>query len=205
MTSENQLQANRRNSTKSTGPKTRAGKAQSRLNSCKHGLTAKLLITAGENGADFDQLRAELLEEFHAKSALRIELVDRLAGILWRLRRVPFFEAAILAASNAEISEKEGGYWNYEVSEESDDEADEKNQDEEPDWEASVQLGKALIEDARWNDALGKLARHETTLMNAFTKTLQMLLLLETGRSDQNRDETNDLVIEAAAPPPRGH
>ena len=108
MTSQKQLQANRRNSTKSTGPKTRAGKAQSRLNSRKHGLTAKLLITAGENGADFDQLRAELLEEFHAKSALRIELVDRLAGILWRLRRVPFFEAAILAARNAEISEQEG-------------------------------------------------------------------------------------------------
>jgi hypothetical protein len=131
--------------------------------------------------------------------------VDRLAGILWRLRRVPFFEAAILAARNAEISEQEGGYWNYGVSEESDDEADEKTQDEQPDWAASVQLGKALIEDARWNDALGKLARHETTLMNAFTKTLQMLLLLETGRSDQSRDETKDLVIEAAAPPPKGH
>jgi hypothetical protein len=39
-------------------------------------------------------------------------------------------------------------------------------------------------EDARSNDALGKLTRHETTLMNAFTKTLQTLLLLQEKRGD---------------------
>ena len=32
---------------------------------------------------------------------------------------------------------------------------------------------------------LGKLARHEATLMNAFTKTLQMLLLLQGNRNDR--------------------
>jgi hypothetical protein len=57
MTSDKQLKANRHNSTKSTGPRSQAGKARSRLNSRRHGLTAKTLIIVGENAEDFDQLR----------------------------------------------------------------------------------------------------------------------------------------------------
>ncbi len=47
-------------------------------------------------------------------------------------------------------------------------------------------------------DALGKLARHETTLMNAFTKTLQMLLLLQENRAES---EVEDVIIEVIPPP----
>jgi len=54
-----------------------------------------MLIIVGENADDFDELRAELLEQHDPQSALEFELVERPAGILWRLRRVPFFEAAI--------------------------------------------------------------------------------------------------------------
>ena len=44
MTSSKQIQANRANAKKSTGPKTEAGKARSRRNAWKHGLTAETLI-----------------------------------------------------------------------------------------------------------------------------------------------------------------
>ena len=44
-------------------------------------------------------------------------------------------------------------------------------------------------------DGLGKLARHETTLMNAFTKTLQMLLLLQENRG------TKPVILEAVSLP----
>ena len=70
---------------------------------------------------------------------------------------------------------------------------------EESDWKASVLLGKALIDDARYSDALGKLARHEATLMNAFTKTLQMLLLLQEDRAKRKGEPA---VLEAVALPP---
>ena len=43
----------------------------------------------------------------------------------------------------------------------------------ETDW--SIRLGQALIKDASFSDALGKLARHEATLLNALTKTLWLL------------------------------
>ena len=35
------------------------------------------------------------------------ELVERLSGLLWRLRRVPYFEAAIMNARQVEVDERE--------------------------------------------------------------------------------------------------
>ena len=56
--------------------------------------------------------------------------------------------------------------------EDADDEGEETS-----DLEHSEFIGQCLIADSRHGDGLGKLARHETALMHAFTKTLQMLLL----------------------------
>jgi hypothetical protein len=186
MPSNKQLAANRANAERSTGPKTEGGKARSRANAWKHGLTAKTLIIVGENANDFDLLRTELMDEHDPQSASECELVERLAGILWRLRRVPFFEAAILDARHASVwvSPREC-------------EQQEENEDEE-DWKASVHFGKAFIDDARYGDALGKLGRHETTLMNAFTKTLQILLLLQENRENRKGDS---VMLEAVSLP----
>ena len=196
MASEKQLQANRANAKNSTGPKSLAGKARSRLNSRKHGLTAKMLIIAGENADDFDQLRAELLEEHEPQSVLESELVERLAGIFWRLRRVPFFEAAIIDARQAQVAEDKESQQAMRArrSDEYEEEGGEEDADEMSDEAWSVQLGDALIQDGAFGDGLGKLARHETTLMNALTKTLQMLFLLQGSRA---HTRGNALVIDA--------
>ena len=44
MTSLRQIEANRRNALKSTGPKTELGKQQSRCNAARHGLTADAIV-----------------------------------------------------------------------------------------------------------------------------------------------------------------
>jgi hypothetical protein len=54
--------------------------------------------------------------------------------------------------------------------------------------EMLVSVGEALIRDSASGDGLGKLARHEATLMNAFTKTLQMLLLIQENRDNRPAD-----------------
>ena len=106
MASRKQLEANRRNAKRSTGPRSQTGKARSRLNSRKHGLTAKMLVIGGENADQFEELRGELLQQHDPQTALECELVERLAGLLWRLRRVPFFEAAIIDARQAQVAEE---------------------------------------------------------------------------------------------------
>jgi hypothetical protein len=160
MTSDKQLHANRANATKSIGPRSQAGKMRSRLNSRKHGLTAKMLIIVGENADDFDQLRAELMAEHDPQSVLETELVERLAGILWRLRRVPSFEAAILDTRHQQVWNQK----NYALPEpEGESEETKELDEEEADWERSVDLGVALM-DGCYGDTLGKIERHETSL-----------------------------------------
>src|SRR6185436_4192778 len=53
MTSFRQIQANRRNALKSTGPTSEEGKQQSRCNAVRHGLTAETVIVALEDAEDY--------------------------------------------------------------------------------------------------------------------------------------------------------
>ncbi|MHC4795738.1 MAG: hypothetical protein ACYTF1_03755, partial [Planctomycetota bacterium] len=65
--SEKQLQANRQNAKKSTGPKTPEGKARSSQNALKHGLLARQILIndddPNEKTEDFDQLLSDLVDE----------------------------------------------------------------------------------------------------------------------------------------------
>jgi hypothetical protein len=58
MSSQLKIESNRRNSQKSTGPRTPAGKAASSLNHTKSGLYAKSQIIIGERQSDFEDLAA---------------------------------------------------------------------------------------------------------------------------------------------------
>ena len=53
MASKKQIEANRRNAKKSTGPKTEEGKAKSSLNSLKHGLTSQRVWLDEEEEQEF--------------------------------------------------------------------------------------------------------------------------------------------------------
>jgi hypothetical protein len=55
------------------------------------------VVIEGENPARFDALRDRFLREFQPVGPMEQFLVERLAGLAWRLRRVPLFEAALLA------------------------------------------------------------------------------------------------------------
>ena len=87
MPSPKQIEANRRNAAKSTGPKTEAGKKHSRRNAVRHGLTAETVIGAPEDAEDYQAFEAVIIADYDARSAVERELVLRLASLLWRLRR----------------------------------------------------------------------------------------------------------------------
>src|SRR6516164_4220831 len=95
MTSYRQIEANRRNALKSTGPKTEAGKQASRCNAVRHGLTAETVIGALEDAEDYKAFEAAITADYDAQSAVERELVLRLASILWRLRRATTMETGL--------------------------------------------------------------------------------------------------------------
>lgn len=95
MTSFRRWQANRRNAAKSTGPITAEGKARSRTNAVRHGLTAETVIGALEDAEDYKAFEAAITADYDAQSAVERELVLRLASALWRLRRATAMETGL--------------------------------------------------------------------------------------------------------------
>src|SRR5271156_4627417 len=95
MTSFRQIEANRRNASKSTGPITEEGKQRSRCNAVRHGLTAETVIGALEDAEDYKAFEAAIIADYDAQSAVERELVLRLASLLWRLRRATTMETGL--------------------------------------------------------------------------------------------------------------
>ena len=95
MSSLKQIEANRRNALKSTGPTTEEGKEHSRCNAVRHGLTAETVIADLEDAEDYQAFEAAVIADYDAQTAVERELVLRLASVLWRLRRATGIESGI--------------------------------------------------------------------------------------------------------------
>jgi len=95
MSSLKQIEANRRNALKSTGPTTDEGKERSRGNAVRHGLTAETVIADLEDAEDYQAFEAAIIADYDARTAVERELVLRLASVLWRLRRAIGIESGI--------------------------------------------------------------------------------------------------------------
>ena len=92
MTSFRQIDANRRNAVRSTGPVTQAGKHRSRRNAIRHGLCAETVIGTLEDIDDYRGFEAAIIADYGAETAVERELVLRLASLLWRVRRATAIE-----------------------------------------------------------------------------------------------------------------
>ena len=110
MTSFKQIEANRRNAQRSTGPITQEGKLQSRCNAVRHGLTAETVIGALEDADDYKAFEAAITADYDAQSAVGRELVLRLASLLWRLRRATTIETGLFEIEAEHPSEGARGH-----------------------------------------------------------------------------------------------
>jgi hypothetical protein len=95
MTSLKQIEANRLNGRKSTGPTTPEGEERSRCNAVRHGLTAQTVIGALEDADDYKSFEAAILADLGPRGAVEQELALRLASLLWRLRRALTMETGL--------------------------------------------------------------------------------------------------------------
>jgi hypothetical protein len=107
MTSLKQIEANRRNARRSTGPITEEGKLQSRCNAVRHGLMAETVIGTLEDAEDYKAFEAAIIADYNAQSAIQRELVLRLASLLWRLRRATTIETGLFEIEAMHLSEGE--------------------------------------------------------------------------------------------------
>ena len=102
-TTQKQIEANRRNAQKSTGPKTPQGVAQSKMNALKHGILSREVLVHGRNinesSREFTALHQRFTQSLNPVGPLEEMLVDQIVTAHWRLRRALAAEAGEIALS----------------------------------------------------------------------------------------------------------
>ena len=111
MATDKQIQANRRNATRSTGPKTEEGKQASKTNAWKHGLAANNMLYSpmrheGHNA--FHQMRNELMQSWQPAGLKEEQLVDMIASAYNRMQRLEKIESGYMDGALATMQRRFG-------------------------------------------------------------------------------------------------
>jgi hypothetical protein len=185
MTTLKQIEANRRNSRRSTGPRTRTGKAESKLNAMKHGLLAADLVVRGEDPVAFAGVLKNLVDEYQPQGPLEEHLVERVAVCMWRLRRVYRVEAEI---------------FQYEIANIESDNAKDYLETQ------AVTPGGAFKRDAGREGAISKLSRYEAAIERSLFRALHELQRVQAAREEGQQPPSIavDVTVDGLGPAPDG-
>ena len=212
MATTRQVEANRKNAKKSTGPKTDAGKTKVSANAVKHGLLAQAALLPSEDEEAFTSFADDLLAELQPVGTKECLLADEIVNLMWRLRRASLVEAGLFVLEQA-IAEEEWAKSERDalrgieshilvfgehpldgphpgvVGEEGmfryADVARAEREATERRQSELGRLGDAFARDAGDGNAFSKLGRYETSLDNRLSKKLQKFEALQARRATQ--------------------
>ena len=210
MATKAQINANRENAKKSTGPRTAEGKRVVSQNALKHGLFADEAVIRGESHAEYESHRQALLDEWRPLGPTESMLAERIVSLAWRLRRAELIqneamECMILRHVVGETdSDLDKAYRKaYGVS-----------PDESPDGREYLSLGR--IATKRWSDntkLIERLFMHERRIESSLNRTMTYLKKLQIMRrieyDDTERTTSQAVAAEQESPqdtrPARDH
>jgi hypothetical protein len=95
MATQSQIEANRRNAQKSSGPRSAEGKAVSCLNALKSGIDAQTHVIRGEDPEALEELALEYHHRFNPATPEQRMMVDEMIHSEWLLRRFRKVEAEL--------------------------------------------------------------------------------------------------------------
>lgn len=192
MATDKQLAANRQNALMSTGPRSLAGKTRSRFNAVRHGLTATQAMLPGEDQSEFAALRAAMFTSLSPEGVLQNQLVERAASLIWRMRRVPAFEVALLEwTAYYQAARYDGGVPSAELGNDPD------NLQPIGDLQDGLKLGR-VVETLLSSDLVSKLGRYETAMQRQLTMTLHELRELQRPRREFEKTIEQEQAKEKA-------
>jgi hypothetical protein len=175
-----QIEANRANAKRSTGPVSESGKQASSQNAIRHGLIAKAVVLKVESMERFQELLASLVEEFQPATATEHALVETMAVARWRLMRNWMLLTALL--------EDEAGRQDPQAGNEP---------------MLAAMAFRTLADSSR---ALQLLQRYETSLDRQYSRALNNLLKLRPRSADPKPAQPHQAlgaeVPPETAPPP---
>jgi len=97
MATPKQIEANRNNARKSTGPRTEEGKARACLNARRHNLTGQVTLMPAEDLAAHDAFCRDLAESLNPSTPMERQLAQSIASDQWRLNRMRAIEDNLLS------------------------------------------------------------------------------------------------------------
>lgn len=103
MTSERQIAANRRNAQRSTGPRSPEGREISSRNAQQHEVLSQRVTTDVEENELYESMLNGFMDEYGPRSETEILLVERLANLFWRERRLIQTERSQLSLQQSDI------------------------------------------------------------------------------------------------------
>jgi hypothetical protein len=107
MASQRQIAANQKNAKRSTGPKTAKGKATSRCNAIRDGLTGQVITLSDEDRPIFEQLIAEMLAALNPQNALESKIAHSIAWDTWRLDHLRAVENNVYILGREEAQDED--------------------------------------------------------------------------------------------------
>jgi hypothetical protein len=194
MATEAQINANRRNAAKSTGPKTTQGKAAVAMNALKHGLRARRDVVLGEEQEEFDLHRKQFFEELAPVGKLETTLAGRIVSLTWRLQRAERLQNEVFdALVTVELAES--------MAEFEDELSPEQVQElmSDPSADPRLAIGRMVARDFRGDRTLERLLAYEQRIEGSLRRALADLGYLRlagkaaaAGRRPRRREPVND-------------
>lgn len=175
MATQKQIEANRRNAQKSTGPKTEAGKHNSKFNALKHGMTARVAVLPHEDRLSYEELRQATIESYRPASGAEMMLVDLIAINYWRLLRARRVETTTMDLHIRAYKARHG------VS-------------AAPSMDDDSGIATAFADP---KSSLGAINRYQTTVERAYLRAIDTLRKLQ---NDRFRRERQNGFVPRAAP-----
>lgn len=179
MATEAQANANRKNSKKSTGPRTPEGKTISSRNSLVHGMTSGKFLPPDGDPDEFFQLLDQFRDRFQPFDQVEDALVERLVAAEFKMRSVRYLDA---------------GLFHYQ--------AESSPMPEQFNKEGSTNpMAWAFNYDAAQHNSFSKLIRYEGFLQREFSRALRDLYMMQDERRARQADAASAQVEAAEAAP----
>jgi len=97
MSTQKQIDANKRNAEKSTGPRTEKGKIIVRLNAKRDGFNGQVITLSDEDRPIYEQFKARFIADLAPKTTMELSLAASIAWDTWRLNHLRAVEMNMYA------------------------------------------------------------------------------------------------------------
>jgi hypothetical protein len=171
MPSPAQYAANRLNAEKSRGPTSPQGRARSKMNALRHGLTARVVVLPSEDMDAYRQFSREIVDSLDAQTPVERQFAQTVADNQWRINRIRSIEDGMLGMGHFEAA------CNFAT--------------DNPEIHSAMTAARAFRDDSK---SFVNLSIYEQRLHRSMKESLRQLKELQAERRERHKTEMDDAI-----------